>query len=160
MNRILEHKPYFCQVYNRAIVLTSFRVSILSSMRTYMHDGVGAWRNEIVWSFEMGAPCLPVRRCLAFILRSFEQSLVTIYRRILASLSGTASHIEFSVSHSRQMIARFLPGARIGHVGSGYCSVSLTENCDPVANFPSNTPSQSCANFSFRLVLDSENVFL
>jgi hypothetical protein len=79
-----------------------------------MHGGVGIWRSEIVWRPNMQAPILPVRRGLAFIPRSFEQALVTIYRRVIALLTETAAHSESSVNHSKQTSAPFLPGSRIG----------------------------------------------
>jgi hypothetical protein len=83
-----------------------------------MYDGVHVgskdWRKEMVWSFKMGAPALPIRRCVALILRSFEQVLVAIFHRALPFLPGSGLHSEFTVTHSKQTMAPFLPGSRIG----------------------------------------------
>jgi hypothetical protein len=89
-----------------------------------MHDVGGVWRKDMVWRSKVGATTLPVRRCLAFILRSFEQVLVTIYRRASTSLPGSGSHLELVVTHSKQTMARFLPGSRIGTTHSIYCADS------------------------------------
>jgi hypothetical protein len=82
-----------------------------------MYDGVNLgsrdWRKDVVWSFKMGAPTLPIRRCLAFDLRSFEQILVTNYCRVPTFLPGSGSQVGFDVTHSKQTSAPFLPGSRI-----------------------------------------------
>jgi hypothetical protein len=78
-----------------------------------MHDVGGVWRKEMVWRFKAGAPTLPIRPCLDFIPRSFEQALVTIHRPLVAFLPGSGSHSEFDVTYSKQTMARFLPGSRI-----------------------------------------------
>jgi hypothetical protein len=82
-----------------------------------MYEGADVWREdwrkEMVWSLKMGVPTLPIRR-LVFILRSFEQIPATIYRRTLAFLTGSGLHSEFAVTHSKQTIALFLTGSRIG----------------------------------------------
>jgi hypothetical protein len=79
-----------------------------------MHDVGGVWRKEIVWRFKVGATTLPIRRCLTFIPRSFEQALVTIHRPVVAFLPGSGSHSEFAVTYSKKTMSRFLPGSRIG----------------------------------------------
>jgi hypothetical protein len=79
-----------------------------------MYDGIDVRREDMVWSFKMDVLTLPIRRCLAFILRSFEQVLTNIRRRVLAFLPGSGSHSELAVTHSKQTMAFFLPGSRIG----------------------------------------------
>jgi len=87
-----------------------------------MYDGVDVgskdWRKEMVWSFKMGAPTLPIRNCVAFILSTSEHVLINILRRVLAFLTGSGSHSEFAVTHSKQTMARFLTGSRIGTTDS------------------------------------------
>jgi hypothetical protein len=46
--------------------------------------------------------------------RSFEQVLINVHRRVLAFLTGSGSHSEFAVTHSKQTVALFLTGSRIG----------------------------------------------
>ena len=82
-----------------------------------MYEGADVWREdwrkEMVWSLKMGVPTLPIRR-LVFILRSFEQILVTIFCRVPAFLPGSGSQVECDVTNSKQTSAPFLPGSRIG----------------------------------------------
>ncbi len=87
-----------------------------------MHDVGRVWRKEMVWWFKISRPAMPIRRCLAFILRSFEQILITIHRRVIAFLTGSASHSEFSVNRSKQTSAQFLTGSRIVIKRSVRCS--------------------------------------
>jgi hypothetical protein len=107
-----------------------------------MYDGVDVgskdFRKEMVWSFKMGAPSLPIRRCLAFDLRSFEQILVTIFCRVPAFLPGSGSQVECDVTHSKQTSAPFLPGSRFGTTHSVRGGVSSPLFAGSIQSAPRN----------------------
>jgi hypothetical protein len=78
-----------------------------------MQDGAGVGRKK------SGARIPSVQRGLSApttspILSGFDQDSVNHHHYLLSFLSGTRSHIEFAVTHSKQKTAPFLPGARIG----------------------------------------------
>ena len=77
------------------------------------------------------------------ILNGFEQDPANIQRCFLAFLSGTRSHIEFAVTHSKQTTASFLTGARTPQFGSQ--TLSRDAHCHartPIANALSNRELQ------------------
>jgi hypothetical protein len=89
-----------------------------------VHVGSKDWHEETVGSLKTGVPALPIRRGRASVLRSFEQVLTHIRRRVPGFLPGSGLHSEFAVTHSKQTMARFLPGSGIGTTHSIRCGVS------------------------------------
>jgi hypothetical protein len=136
-----------------------------------MYGGVDVrckdWPKEMAGSLKMGVPALPIHPDLAFILKSLEQVPINTRRRILAFLTGSASHSEFDVTHSKQTSAQFLTGARTGIKRSVCCTrfrcFSLPKLQSASRNPPhpsSNFSAHFCTNFFLGLMLDSEIVFL
>jgi hypothetical protein len=117
-----------------------------------MHDGVDVWREdwrkEMIWIFKMGTPCVPVRRGPISVSGSFKKILLSSYRRVLAFLTGSGSHSESSVNHSKQTSAPFLTGARIVTRlldAATFFTAFLAQIVIRVANSFLNSSSQSLA---------------
>jgi hypothetical protein len=128
-----------------------------------MHDVGGVRRKETVWIYKVGATTLPIRRCLVFIPGSFEQILLSSYRRVLAFLTETASHSESSVNHLKQTSVPFLTGARIVTCvldAATFFAAFLTQIAIRVVNPPWILPPKVVHNLFLGLMLDSEMVFL
>ena len=76
-----------------------------------MQDGAGVGSKKSDARIPSMRSGLPAPATLP-ILSGFDQDPANIHRCFLAFLSGTRSHIEFAVTHSKQTTATFLTGAR------------------------------------------------
>jgi hypothetical protein len=134
-----------------------------------MRDSVGVWLQNSGWLSKASARTPALRRSILSwipldILRSLEQIPVSICHGVFAFLTGSGSHSECDVTHSKQTTEKFLTGARTHIKHSGCCNAFSpffsTEIAIRVANFPSKYSLSVGHNLFPGLMLDSENVFL
>jgi hypothetical protein len=76
-----------------------------------MHGDGGVWLKSEDWNANV-APATPVVPDFSARPERFERILINFLYRFLAFLTGSGSQTEFAVTHSKQMTAQILTGAR------------------------------------------------